>query len=358
MRKLYLHIGAPKCGSTSIQSLLAAKWAELRGQGISVIGNDCSLFQGEEINKPGPVDKYETYIRQITESPESIDPEQSVYWLRDEIMQAVAAEDSDRIVISAENFCHIGGMGNKGRQARAALLRPLTEAFETHLIIYIRRQDIWAEAAWKQWWIKTADADYWQTIMQHAVLGIPSFRAELDNLAAVFSCDHMHVRILDRSLLANGSLISDFLSLVGTEIGPVSEEIHNKMPPRSVISFLSARHNVLSKQFDDALFALLDELGDIGGERLLVEEQRLKLLNLFRSENEWLAQNFFPTQEAALRAYFWLDKAGPTGPDPATDPAGATNAQVISHQLAKFDARLRDIEGTVSALIRALAKVR
>lgn len=358
MRKLYFHIGAPKCGSTSIQSFLAAKWTELREQGFAVIGSDCTLFQGEETNRPGPIDKYEAYIRQALGSSDPVDPEQAVYWLRDEIMQAAEATACDKFVLSAENFCHIGGMGQKGRHARTALLRPVTEAFETHLIIYIRRQDVWAEAAWKQWWIQSADADYWQTILHHAVLGVPSFFVELENLASLFGRECMHVRVLDRKLLTDGSLISDFLSLLNTDFGPIDEEIHNKTPPRSVISFLSARHNPQSKQFDDALFSLLDELGDTEGERLLVEEQRWKLLKLFKNENEQLVKNYFPGQEATLRNYFWLDKTGLSGPDPATDPAAPSNAEVMSQQLAKFDTRLRDLEGTVSAVIRALSKVR
>jgi len=336
--------------------MLAAKWQEFRRGGIALIGNDLALFEGG-FGRFGPIMKYEQYVRKAESSVDPVDPEREETWMLDEIFQNLQGIDCDTVIISAENFCHIGGIGKNGRHGRAALLKALKREFDLHIIVYIRRQDTWCEAAWKQWWIRTSDTDYWTSILQHVVMGIPSFLLELNDLESLVGKDRLHARLLSQPLLKENSLIADFLSILGLSAEGAEDLFHNKSPPNEVTNLLSARYLSTSKQYDDALFALLDELGDVKSERLLVQEQRRKVMGLFRQENEAMLAQYFQAYGPAGREYFWLDDAMGACMDTEAGINFQTDPEIMRDNIARLEARLRNTEETVSILLRTLARL-
>jgi hypothetical protein len=344
-KKLYLHIGAPKCGSTSIQSMLTKEWEAFYRLGITVIGCDLHPYRGGP-NDPGPNIRYESALAEAKANA-GFNP----LWFRDDLLASVAQDPSiTAAILSSENLCHIGNAAKQARQLRAAMFRPLAEAFDVHPIIYIRRQDFWLEAAWNQWWMRTSQMGYWETILSQLTRGVPSYLDEIRDIETIFGKGRVQLRILDRKLLPGGSLIKDFLATISCDIA-IDADVHaNAAPARSVLSLLAANNHVFQGIHDNFFVDLLEEMNDTADERLLGERQRATIIHAFRAENEILCRSYLAGQEGLARQYFRLV-------DDTSVPAEKKDDDiaVVGHVLAKTEQRLRNVEHVLASLMQVVA---
>lgn len=126
MARVWLHVGMQKTGTSAVQDWLAASEEDLLSQGLLY------LRPGRGQPASGGL------VRALVRDPAKADRIISGFVTR---LHKAAAGDA---LISSEDFsCH-----------PARLARPLIEAFDGHrigVLIWLRRQDLFAEALVKQW---------------------------------------------------------------------------------------------------------------------------------------------------------------------------------------------------------------
>lgn len=141
-RRLLLHVGGPKCGSSAIQAALAANSAALAARGV-MLASDRMDVEGDLIH--GQVG----YFDELKGRPDS-----AAELARRFRQLAVAMDEraADTLVISAENLLL--------RTGAADMLIPPARAagFTPEIVAYVRRWDDFLIAAWQQWGIKTHDS--------------------------------------------------------------------------------------------------------------------------------------------------------------------------------------------------------
>jgi hypothetical protein len=157
MPKLFVHVGAPKCASTSIQSFIFSNAKRLNEHGLMV--SDDHLNFGAKCGSPL------WFVQNLIDR--GLDGER--------VTQAVETLGDRNGVITAENLSN---------PAAAALFKAIAGRFDIHVLHVIRRQDDWLYSAWKQWSSKEGIGlkEYIDTALQR---GEPGFAKTIDAWSAV-----------------------------------------------------------------------------------------------------------------------------------------------------------------------------
>jgi hypothetical protein len=207
MRRLFLHIGAHKTGTTALQQNMAQNRVLLGVCGVAYVSSPSA---GHLHPYLGPV----ANGRLLPEGFMVLDPDGLVARLR--------AAEHDLVVASSENFSFF--FHKAQIVALEQVLRPLFD--EITIVSYLRRQDRHAvshhqEGAKPH---RQAEGDLWG----HAPTALPlpnpaqdlylDYDRRLGLWAEVFGADRMILRVYDRALLKSGDIFADFLSVIGLNI--------------------------------------------------------------------------------------------------------------------------------------------
>lgn len=204
MRRLYLHIGAHKTGTTTLQRTLQLNRPYLCQQGYDY--GCSSLFPNLHLHVgPGQGASFLPSGFKVT-NPEGL-------------IADLTAGTRDRVIGSSENFSFF--FSAAAVRDLADLLRPYFG--EVRIISYLRRQDFHAishhqEGAKPN---RAPEGALWG----HAAAALPvwsptqdlylDYAARLAPWAEAFGAENLMIRAYDRSLLKDGDIVADFLSLLG-----------------------------------------------------------------------------------------------------------------------------------------------
>jgi hypothetical protein len=278
--RLILHVGHPKCGSTTVQSLLWNNRDWLAERGMALLGADFRL-PGEDPSWDWPL----WYVNQPLEGART---------LADQLVAGLprwTAMGVDTLVLSAENLSDPVKLGQ---------LEPAFRHFETSAIYYIRRQDEFLVSSWRQWAMKRGISLH-QHILRRVAEGNPAYRATLDYLATLLGHANVHTRFLDPDFLTGCTLATDVwqaLGLSGTP--PSAPDRANPSPDRASLIFLSRNPQLFSGEHDDAAAQILLAADREPPRRLSVDrhvQRSLKLL--YDAENIALARDFMAGRDGS-----------------------------------------------------------
>lgn len=279
--KLFVHIGAGKCGSSAIQQFLVVNAAGLADAGILVPGRTMTVDQagcGQHLQY------FETGIQRHDFGTEV---ERRLVGLRD----AAAARGQHAVVISAENLINPKGFVD--------LFKPANDIFDVRIIAYVRRQDDFVISAWQQWQIKQHN-DFWDYYAN--ARGRVDWSKQLDPWKQNFGRPNMIVRRFDREALIDGDVVADFCDAIGADAvdhrltGDANRSLHERFHP------LVSRHRaeLFSSIHDNRFYRFLgDVLGekafkDYRGSTLLTLAQRRMVLADHAGPNDRLKAEYFP----------------------------------------------------------------
>lgn len=283
MIDLYIHIGHPKCGSSTIQNFLYHNWESLHDQGFGIIDSNIGLFNLQSKNQP-PVPYFSSLIKgdidisSFTKSMASL---------------AGEAEKTgmSSLILSSENLARVGMAKNFVK---------LKDYFNCHFIYYIRRQDDWIISSWKQWMMKEG-VTLESYVKSHMSRKLQPFRRNISEWEETLQPTSMSIRYLHKKFLVAGDLIQDFCEIVGVEylnMNPVPDS--NKRLDSDLLHTLAQMPFAFEGRHDNRLFALLeDRFGDslnLRVENPLSNSDRKKILEHFSEENDWLKENYFASQ--------------------------------------------------------------
>ncbi len=272
--RLFLHIGHPKTGTTSIQTFLLENRDVLRRQGILVPRS--GVLEGAH---HGLTENYFSVRRSPDRSGLNIKA------LQREVREAHCPV----VALSSEAFI-------QENPERFTVFRDA--GFDVFVIYYIRRQDLAVESVYAQR-VRSYNQMEIQPIQDMLRQLTPHYRKHLDRFAKTFGRDHIRVRPFEKSAFVGGALVPDFLSLLGTDPArfPIAERRRNAAFKRDYLEFkrrcnrlplLIGEHQMLASELN----ALSAADPDPQPRHALSHADRIRLLDFCREENEGIARDY------------------------------------------------------------------
>lgn len=273
--KIYIHIGQPKTGSSSIQRYLSTHSTELlTNHGVWYPISDQGTFSG-----PTSPEEVVGQLSQIIDSgPQDGTPFQS-------------------IVLSHE------GLLAQAQWAKA--LHGLVNSLhlQPFILCYIRRQDIWLESAWKQWGAKHVA---FPTIQHYMRIALPNLNWMKQLLPWVesFGRECMVVRRFERREIGD-DVVRDFLQHIdhldadSIQLTQHQSRFVNRGFIPEVIELLSLlkserlHDNSLLDLFEQSLGVEYTKNDPFAPYGLLSFEERKTILQTCRRSNEEIRDLFF-----------------------------------------------------------------
>jgi hypothetical protein len=140
--RVIVHAGIGKAGSTAIQFWLGAQSAALEDLGVVSLrnGRTPGATSRWELTKSGSATSYQPVGAQAADP--FADPEPFVRNI------LALARHVDTVVVSLESLYD---RLYRGDESFLHFMREVAARFPTQLLIYVRPQHLWLEAAWRQW---------------------------------------------------------------------------------------------------------------------------------------------------------------------------------------------------------------
>ena len=196
-KKCYLHIGAPKTGSTALQNFLCVNFQKLADYG----------WQYPDVSLRG-FGHHDLAFLVAEGYPEwAIPQERSLSELVDKLQATVAG--CSQIILSSENFYLFPNPGKIGEILHYVGFPPET----VKIVVYVRRQDE-AHISWYNQAIKAQG--YSGTISQciQDNLDLWNYHLQLEKWAQVFGVSNIIVRPYEKEKLTDGDVRRDFLKIL------------------------------------------------------------------------------------------------------------------------------------------------
>ena len=216
MKTLYIHIGTPKTGTTSIQNFCGLNREKLKEQGVLYpIMN--YHYERKSVNRNGHF-----LIGTIKENgTRNKEKEKQVF--NSEMQYIVDCfKDYDTILISDESIWWATSTRRKG------LWKDLKKHSEQHnyqikVIVYLRRQDQFMMSRYNQklktdFIASTQSFDEYFADMNGRFKCVMDYRERIDNIAKSISKENVIVKRFDRNYFYNGDLNQDFLHILGVKV--------------------------------------------------------------------------------------------------------------------------------------------
>jgi len=294
MKKIILHVGQYKTGSTSIQKLLWGARKELKEYGIlypDSFGRDGAHFQitdllRKEFHNTGP---------HVDLSP-----------LRDEIDGSAA----EVVVISCEPLsgATVRWFGPEMMRYIWQRVLDLLQGFDVRVVCYVRRQDESIDSRIVQeikGQSRRSAIDYEAFLYPKSSLNYHYFFHQMESL---FGAGKVDVRLYDRKYLQNGDVRCDFLDYLGlSDVGfPVPDVEDNVSPSAKLVAFYRVLNSLKLDPDDYAslIAGLWREFGARDGVKAVVlgAEERGRVMAYFKESNRQFVEEYVPKEHRQVYA--------------------------------------------------------
>jgi hypothetical protein len=306
---LYLHIGAPKTGTTAIQKFL---WI-----------NRLSIAEDDYLYPESPQVHFGHPMLAWTLTPTKHRHKREEVWRN--VMKEIGESSCSNVVVSSELFF------SRSKRIDFTFLSSALRNFNLTIVLYLRRQDQWLQSAYaesiqsfkrrntgsiEQWMIEKAQekgnyydkVGLWKSVFPDATLIIRPFEKEQ----------------------LRGGLIEDFLSHIGLSMKNnynIPEKRVNPSLDYMTLTFLRCMNELDLTQHEHAQMknALRDISAKLRGAHyfrelgLLSPAERFEVLERFESSNSKLAKEYLNRKDGKLFYEDW--------PDPSKN---TVNPQTIS----------------------------
>lgn len=293
-KKLYIHIGRPKVGSTAIQGFLRTNRKTLLENGMlyPVTGERQNASHqlaavllrdaGKRANLPSAEDLYRDLIDEIESS-------------------SVAS-----CVISSENFYFV---------QPKHVAKALADKFDVKIICYIRRQDeVLVSSYIQELRDDTLEEDERDDIDRYLNrpdrLSFLDYQDMMDKWASVFGVENIIVRVYEKGQL-NGDLFNDVMDAIGL---PLTDEYSkpqkraNATPSSDVLEIIKLVNrfpasDTIRKQIKRYLVEISENIGSVDrfdSTRIFSAKQKRDVLARFRKSNIATAKKYLKRQDGRL----------------------------------------------------------
>lgn len=300
MKTLYLHIGMPKTGTSSIQKFLLQNPEALARQGYCfpklphkypyVYNNRNAHFMvGKLYNDDGTRNK-----------------KLENQYLQDGLTNILLCfEQFDNVILSEENIWRMSG-GSRKKLFPYLHAHAKEYGYQIRLIVYLRRQDTFQISNWKQnvKHPKTASTLTFEERLNQVLTDEPyvlNYGIRLDQMADLFGKENLIVRRYEPDSWINGSIIDDFLVCVGLnhtdEFIPLQRDINPSLYGNTTeIKRIINKDPTFTLEENAYLGQFLRDLSAESSKRypcsMLSPEETRSLLSTFEVENARVAREY------------------------------------------------------------------
>lgn len=302
MRKLWIHIGTPKTGSTAIQRYARSRQPYLASNSIDFLvrgrrGSYNDLGVHLRGGKRAEAEKVGTSIRRM-----------------------IADSPAETLVLTSEMFT-----GSDPALLREVLA--LEEPFETRIVGYFRRQDRYLESSYKQKMKTGKVRPGFQNYVDKFGTRGGEYRRIISAWDDAWPDAEFIFRRFDPGSFPKGDVVHDFMQMLGLNIDadgkPPSEEVANPTPSIDLLDLMQLVADMPGIDARKVFRAMpVGTLPRFEG-RAMDNATARALLQQYEADNEALRERFFP-DESALFPTDDLD-----GPDPAIAAPGFSDDQRV-----------------------------
>ncbi|MCJ9430768.1 hypothetical protein [Kordiimonas marina] len=296
--KLYLHIGHPKCGSSTLQQALYENRQALLKAGIGVVDGKLELMKAST-KMSFPIGFFRKLLADLPEvDPTSETPAAAMEALEDQFRALKRKADGlglKAVVLSAENLA---------RPAGVAMLAAAKPHFDCEIIYYIRRHDDWLISSWLQWQFKTGISldDFIDQALSSKRRFL--FRRVVEAAVTHFGEDKLRIRVLFPSNLEGGDLVTDFWSALGVPAKEMAAvKSRNVSFSVDLVSVLKESPYLYDDAHDNNLTGFIDEHHAYPRKPKrrdpLGHYVRRDIINHYLPEINWLKNNFLDSSTLA-----------------------------------------------------------
>lgn len=298
-RKIILHIGAAKTGSSTIQAFLRANRDYLSDQGYVIPDRNLGF-------SPKVTGEHVFATQSLITDPDKSRIKRAFEGLRSD------PEEGKTVLISAENLSN---------PDVHLYFQDVLQEFEARVIIYIRRQDDLLTSSWQQWYSKV-NHDFFAYIIRE-MPRIGHWDKIIQGWETAVGEGHVTVRLFDRAEMVEGDLLRDFSHAIGLD--PKSDDpeynIGNENPSFSdiITPLVAGNRHLFSGGHDNDFYNLVKDLtGDAYVEKrktsLLSKAQRESVISFYEPINQRVCEKYFPGRPRLFEPvqhqnYQYLDEA-------------------------------------------------
>lgn len=279
MRRLYLHIGSHKTGTTALQQSLHHNRELLAANGASFVSSQTAAHLHPYLGPCIP-------SAYIPGGFMVLDPE--------ELAKRLATADQDLVIASSENFSFF--LHKAPIEALERALRPHFD--EIRILCYLRRQDRHAISHHQEGarLHRRAEGELWG----HAPSALPlyspgqdlylNYDRKLGLWADVFGLENLDLRVYDRALLKDGDIFADALATIGLTIGglqSVGDKNTSLGAAQTKLGHLMNEFGVRQKMYEVIMARIAS-----GGRLLPVQAEARAFLERYRESNRRLNARF------------------------------------------------------------------
>ena len=215
MKKLVLHVGTPKTGTTAIQKFLMNNAAALEERGIYYPVFP-SRWPGVEIARNGHFIFQDVMARldhpTFNTRPNLLPP------CTEKFAQLVANLDGT-MILSDETFWQMASRFEDTLPTLKNICDGL--GFDSYqIIVYLRRQDVLVESWYAQRvkGVKVTSITFDKYLKSKATHQVCTYNKVIKRFEEVFGQQNVHIGIYDRKLLKAGDSAADFMDVIGLDI--------------------------------------------------------------------------------------------------------------------------------------------
>lgn len=310
LKTIFLHIGIPKTGSTSIQKMLSDNRGTLRQQGYfyPALGGFASHYLAYYFGF-GAKNKISEFNQQKTRDEHNS-------FIKDRIHLQI----NENIILSSEAFSSIR---TKEVISKLAEIKKFFPGYCFVIIVYLRRQDHFIESSFNQR-TKTGYKEY--NIYEYADTGNFDWYEMLSCYSNVFGKENIHVKPFEKTTFSEHGLYHDFLNNLGITdhnrfIFPDNEL--NKKFNEEIMSMIGYCPEADSKQI--VAFLKNVDKNNTRSHNLLSPNKRIEILKKYESSNRKIALEFLGEPDGQLFSEPWPDPN-----EPWEEYKGITNEKTIS----------------------------
>lgn len=302
MKKLYLHIGTPKTGTSTLQHFFRNNRIVLENKGICypLWPEYDSLLDGGRESTFGNFG----WIERVAMGDEH----------KKKIIGDIF-EKYDNVLLSTECIW----IETKDKAAFLRWLKDICD-IDIRVIVYLRRQDDYLEAQYREYVRVLQFTDSIHDVFDCNSTSLGEVKETLDylsilnNMADVIGRNNIIVRPYEKEQFINNSIIDDFLYLIGLE--PDKEY---KMPEKNYNPSMSNNALELKRRMNKSGIATIKELNDCFYETLMIDgiesainnspvhfksmlsvEQRDNFMKQFEKSNEQIARDYLGREDGKL----------------------------------------------------------
>lgn len=352
MKKLILHIGTPKTGTSALQRFCQENAAALEEQGFAY-PDPGGRWLRVHPSRNGQ------FLVQIAEAAGNRAASEQVAESVRRFNEVANSADGQTVILSDEGLWQAGAINEGGW--RHIYLTCRDAGFEAiQVVVYLRRQDELVEQTWKQH-IKGARRSrvrLTKMLERSNLQAKCEYDAILRELEGVFGRASITVRLYDRSLLKNGDVVDDFFETVGAHVTDamvrpgttVNAGISNNLTIIKRLANLSGAYRETDNFLEPAAQAVSERRREKGEPSMLSPAYRHEIIERYREGNAAIARRYLGRTDGVLFA------PKPTDDDPAWEPQTAQMGQdaflLLVDALAREHEHTRALEQRVRELER------